>query len=132
MPHEARQVPSWLICDVGQSSRMPPLLIVILVLVGALIAAAVVSDVAVSRRRRERPLRDYVRPTSRERSIPHPEVPLSDRKVSMKICSDCRELVLLEAACCKYCGCTFDVEASQKPNKAPEPTPGLVTPRALE
>ena len=32
------------------------------------------------------------------------DVPLTARKVSLRICAECRELILIEATSCKYCG----------------------------
>ena len=45
----------------------------------------------------------------------HEEIPLNLRQRTMKICPDCRELVLLEANACKYCGCALEVEEKKQP-----------------
>lgn len=46
----------------------------------------------------------------------HGEVPLSERTRTLKVCPDCRELVLLEAPICKFCGCALGVEPEPKPS----------------
>jgi len=38
----------------------------------------------------------------------HPDkIPLHLRKITLKTCPDCRELVQLDKTSCKYCGCAF-------------------------
>jgi hypothetical protein len=43
------------------------------------------------------------------------EISLQARKRTLKICPDCRELVVLQAAACKYCGCVLAVEEKKEP-----------------
>lgn len=49
-------------------------------------------------------------PSWRENKIylGHPDdIPLHLRKITLKTCPDCRELVQLDTTSCKYCGCAF-------------------------
>ncbi len=51
-------------------------------------------------------------------------------RVVFRLCPDCAELLYLDVRACKYCGAVLPATESKEPNKAPEPTPGSVTPRA--
>lgn len=72
-----------------------------------------------------RPSRQRIEDDTVERSTtslnPYAEPPLSARKVSLKICPDCRELVLLAAHSCKYCGTAFPFETKPAADRTKTP-----------
>jgi hypothetical protein len=83
---------------------------------------SVVAVIAVYRFSRTR---DFPRHSAQEPFEPsitslssHRETPFSQRRRTLKVCSDCRELVLLDADVCKYCGCALAVAPTVV---APEP-----------
>jgi hypothetical protein len=44
-----------------------------------------------------------------------PDLPLSARSISLKVCPECRELILLGATVCKYCGGATAAVVAQTP-----------------
>lgn len=88
-----------------------------LVLSGLLVFALVLERRRRIPRHRDQPADDET-PKNRVWGFPLDEVALKDRKRTLKVCPDCRELVSLASTECKYCGCVIAVEESNRPSLA--------------
>jgi predicted RNA-binding Zn-ribbon protein involved in translation (DUF1610 family) len=55
---------------------------------------------------------------------------LQDRRITLKACPDCGELVFIAAQTCRYCGYAFKVAERVMPNKTPHSTNPAMTPPA--
>ncbi len=77
---------------------LPSVLFVFFALTLVVIALGIASF-----RRRPRPPASPVDPCFRPAPL---APPTPEREISLKVCPECRELVLLASATCKYCGTT--------------------------
>jgi hypothetical protein len=83
------------------------ILFAVALLMGCLLVALLDARRGDSKRRRHDEEEPF-KPSRISFADPAKEVPLSERRRTLKLCPDCRELALLDATVCKYCGCALD------------------------